>query len=52
MANSSDDPKTVDGISRREMLVRAGFVVGAAILPIAPSELAGQTTAAGAPEGV
>src|SRR5882757_1144749 len=52
MANSSDDPKTADGISRREMLVRAGFVVGAAILPIAPSELTGQTTAASTPEGV
>jgi gluconate 2-dehydrogenase gamma chain len=52
MANSSDDSKPTDGISRREMLVRAGFVVGAAMLPIVPSELAGQTTAAAAPEGV
>jgi gluconate 2-dehydrogenase gamma chain len=51
MANSSDDPKPTDGISRREMLVRAGLVVGAAILPIAPPELAGQTTANVAPEG-
>jgi gluconate 2-dehydrogenase gamma chain len=52
MANSSDDPKPGDGISRREMLVRAGFVVGAAMFRIAPSEIAGQTTASAAPEGV
>jgi len=53
MANSSDDSKPGDGISRREMLVRAGFVVGAAaMLPLSPSEVAGQTTAAAAPEGV
>ena len=51
MANSSDDPKQ-DGISRREMLVRAGLVVGAAMLPISHSELSGQTTAGAAPEGV
>jgi hypothetical protein len=52
MANSSDDPKPADGISRREMLARTGFVVGAAILPIAPLEMAAQTTAGAAPEGV
>jgi gluconate 2-dehydrogenase gamma chain len=33
------------------MLVRTGFVVGAAILPIAPLEMAAQTTALAAPEG-
>lgn len=51
MSNSSDDSKPAEGISRREMLVRAGFVVGAAMLPIAPSELRAQATAAAAPEG-
>jgi gluconate 2-dehydrogenase gamma chain len=51
MANPTDDPKPADGISRREMLVRTGFVVGAAILPIAPLEMAAQTTALAAPEG-
>jgi len=51
MADSSDDSKGPEGISRREMLIRAGFVVGAAMIPITPSELAGQTTAAVVPEG-
>jgi gluconate 2-dehydrogenase gamma chain len=52
MANTSDNSKPTDGISRREMLVRAGFVVGAAMIPLAPEVMFGQTTAAAAPEGV
>ena len=41
-----------DGMSRRELLVRAGIVVGAAIFSTIPKKLTGQTTAAAAPEGV
>jgi len=51
MANSSDDSKPTDGISRREMLIRAGFVVGASMIPLAPEIILGQTTAAVVPEG-
>jgi gluconate 2-dehydrogenase gamma chain len=51
MADSSDDRKPMDSISRREMLMRAGFVVGAAMIPLSPEWILGQTTAAVVPEG-
>jgi gluconate 2-dehydrogenase gamma chain len=51
MADSSDDRKQMDSISRREMLMRAGFVVGAAMIPLSPEWILGQTTAAVVPEG-
>jgi len=51
MANSSDDSKSLDGISRREMLIRAGGVMGAAMIPLAPELMFGQITASVVPEG-
>jgi gluconate 2-dehydrogenase gamma chain len=46
MADSSEE------ISRREMLIRSAFAVGATMIPLAPEIIYGQATGAAAPEGV
>jgi len=50
MSEDSNDPVNLE-ITRREMLVRTGIVVGAAMLPAIPESALAQTTAAAAPEG-
>ena len=49
MSEDSNEPMKPE-ITRREMLVRAGIVVGAAMIPVPAAALA-QITAAAAPEG-